>query len=547
MGAASSHSAIDSWSTCHSFVQTRYASISTEHPNYIPPSRWHTNDFKKYCSLPTKYKFSAPGTALFQHWLSDFKTNSSFDPWSDFPTWDIMKQYPDISDEENIQIDEDHVISARDYYTLWYTTNITAVSSGESESTEGTENIRKKRGHLTLHGVNYHPIVYFNGELLRPYSTFADRSDEEVDVGGMFMRRNFDLGTWNHEHDEVPLEILVLPPPVVGKPTRAGSPNFHSQLLENVNTARALGSNQRNKTNEPQGQGGDHDLAQSGAVMQCTAGWDWIQPTPDRNIGIWNRVQIDWIWGDVRLHDLRVQIVDILKENAENSDETTLPVGDDVLVSAFLNLSVTTTLHGNNSREPIKGQFQYEVKMREDETILENGSIENITVNYSASYHSFGLRLHNTKLWWPHTIGSQPLYVVTVKFQSYEFDVEDLPIHESETFSMFGIRTVSSYTDPKSMSLAVKVNGHSIFLTGGNFVTTDQFLRFSTSDERYMQELLHMKNIGLNSIRVWGGGIAETDDFFDAADRLGILVYQEFWMTGELLECVFDYPIRAIG
>ena len=527
MGAASSSGALDLdlWSTCHSFVQTRYAPISAEYPKYVPPSRWDPSDSDKYCSSPTKSRFSAPGTALFQHWLSDFKTNSSFfDPWTDFPTWEIMKQYPDISDEEIIKVDEDNEISARDYYTLWYTANITA---------GGNENIRKKRGHLTLHGVNYHPIVYFDGQLLRPYSTFSHVSDEEVDVGGMFMRRHFDLGTWNYEQDEVPLEILVLPPPVVGKPTSASPPSFNSQLTEKVTEARILESNQRNKANEPQGQGGDHDLAQSGAIMQCTAGWDWIQPTPDRNTGIWNRVQFDWIWGDVRLHDLRVQTVDIFKENVDVSDETTLPIGDDIFVSAHLNLTVIITVHCDIQRESIEGKFTYAVKALDDETMLESGTIENITLNHSVSQHSFGVRLHNTKLWWPHNIGSQPLYIATVKFHSYTFDDEELPIHESEIRSTFGIRTVSSYTDPKSKSLAVKINGHRIFLAGGNFVTTDQFLRFSTSYERYWHELLHMKNIGFNSIRVWGGGIAETDYFFDAADRLGLLVYQEFWMTGE--------------
>ena len=39
--------------------------------------------------------------------------------------------------------------------------------------------------------------------------------------------------------------------------------------------------------------------------------------------------------------------------------------------------------------------------------------------------------------------------------------------------------------------------------------------------------------MGLNLIRVWGGGIAERPEFFEACDRLGIMVFQEFWMTGD--------------
>ena len=39
------------------------------------------------------------------------------------------------------------------------------------------------------------------------------------------------------------------------------------------------------------------------------------------------------------------------------------------------------------------------------------------------------------------------------------------------------------------------------------------------------------RDMGLNLIRVWGGGIAERPEFYDAADEMGVLVMQEFWMT----------------
>ena len=38
--------------------------------------------------------------------------------------------------------------------------------------------------------------------------------------------------------------------------------------------------------------------------------------------------------------------------------------------------------------------------------------------------------------------------------------------------------------------------------------------------------------MGLNLIRVWGGGVAETRGFFEACDRLGVLVYQVRWGKG---------------
>lgn len=77
------------------------------------------------------------------------------------------------------------------------------------------------------------------------------------------------------------------------------------------------------------------------------------------------------------------------------------------------------------------------------------------------------------------------------------------------------------------------VNGARVFLIGGNWITTDQLLRYAADTERYFREVRLHRDAGLNLIRVWGGGIAERDKFYDAADELGVLVMQEFWMTGD--------------
>jgi hypothetical protein len=590
MSAPVKSNIIVSWTTCHSFVQRKY----TEDSAITPPSKWESHDINKYCFLhrnvsdDQSYASQAPGTALFQHWLSDFEQaggSSTWDPRSEFPTWDIMNKYPDISDGGNVLIDGDINVTASDHYTLWYTTNISASEqiSTAGDSVASHEPLEKqssrkrwKRGHMTLRGVNYQPKVYYDEELLHPYSIFHDESNANVDVGGMFIRRYYNLGIWDESNQDLPLEILVLPPPVVGKPTvnndpvidASHLPHLSSQLKENTSTMRRLQHVELNqqrddndRTNEPQGQGGDHNLAQSGAVMQCALGWDWIQPTPDRNTGIWDKVEAEWIFGDVKLHDVRVQVLEVsalnevddgFSSDKVDTDEGGLPMGDDVSVSALLELSVTATYHNvAEYADPIKGKLRYEIKRYiepdlagqtadddDDSIILASGTIEDVSIEieHSASeFHLGRIELPSAKLWWPHTHGSQPLYLVTVTFQSHDNDEDSVPFHESQSESTFGVRTISSYTHPNTMSLAFRVNGHSVFLIGGNWVTTDQFLRYSTSQERYLHELLHLKNVGFNAVRVWGGGIAETDHFYHVADVLGLLVYQEFWMTGEPL------------
>ena len=474
--------------------------------------------YQKYCFLQRNDHTSTPGTALFQHWLSDYDShnnNTKFDPWNDFPTWDVLQQYPDISVD-------------RDYYTLWYTTTINMPENEYNDS----------RGHLTLH-VNYQPFVYFNGKLLHPYTTTSNAGDDYNDVGGMFLRRHYALGISSSTSlSTATLEVLVLPPPHVGKPIKHDSAEINPKYgLE-------------------MGQGGDHEIAKSGAIMQFTAGWDWIQSTPDRNVGIHDRVELEWISGDIRLHDLHVKVVSIVssEENDEEyTNEPILPLGDDITVSARLEVSLTVTMHCQNEKQPVKGKLEYWITPSTSSlTILTSGAIHNITIQQSVVNYDLGkVLLHNVQLWWPHSHSSrhnQPLYTLHVRFTSYDNTNDEgssMSLHKSQTQATFGIRTISSFIHPNTKSFALKVNGHPIFLAGGNWIATDQFLRYSNSPKRYYQELSLIRHVGMNAIRVWGGGIAETDHFYNAADVLGLLVYQEFWMTGDCngkMAGSYDWP-----
>jgi mannosylglycoprotein endo-beta-mannosidase len=553
---------ITSWTICSS----HHLASSSLHPNhvplgkdglyttsYIPPSQWDTDVYEKYCFLhrdtkevPTTSSTTfAPGTALFQHWLAAHQsrntTTQSWDPFNDFPTRETMEQYPDISDDEFV-LEDGTPISAREYYTLWYTSKVTLPTRAELRS----------RGHLTLHGVNYLPIVYLDGVQIQPYSTIAsDGVETTEDAGGMFLRRHYDIGVWNDREGgtTLPLEILVLPPPVVGKPTVNTNIGTHGINPISKRRSGQQFNLQLGRESEPQGQGGDHNLAQSGAIMQCTAGWDWIPPTPDRNTGIWDKVEIEWISGDVRLHDMFVKVLNVTaiddELGQEYDEKATLPLGDGVLVSTWIALSLTATCH--RVVDSIEGRVEYWIEPFENEyqspnsNVVASGTIHNIKIQHSVADYDLGhINLPNVELWWPSSHGSQPLYSIKVAFHSYDENME------AQIQSTFGVRTISSYTHPQTKSFTLQVNGHSIFLVGGNWVTSDQFLRYSAFPRRYYNELKLLRNVGFNSVRVWGGGITETSAFYHAADALGILVYQEFWMTGDnngRMAGSYDWPL----
>jgi beta-galactosidase/beta-glucuronidase len=56
-------------------------------------------------------------------------------------------------------------------------------------------------------------------------------------------------------------------------------------------------------------------------------------------------------------------------------------------------------------------------------------------------------------------------------------------------------------------------------------------LRFSK--ERYDAEIRYHRDMNLNLIRIWGGALVERPEFYEACDKYGLLVFQDFWMSGD--------------
>jgi exo-1,4-beta-D-glucosaminidase len=121
------------------------------------------------------------------------------------------------------------------------------------------------------------------------------------------------------------------------------------------------------------------------------------------------------------------------------------------------------------------------------------------------------LVLKNPELWWPFQYGEPNLHDLELVMK-----VDGVVSDRSE--SRFGIREFTAEIDGNG-HLVYAVNGKKILVRGAGW-TSEMTLRYSP--ERFEQELGYVKDMGLNTVRLEGK--LEWDEFFDVADREGLLV-----------------------
>ena len=133
------------------------------------------------------------------------------------------------------------------------------------------------------------------------------------------------------------------------------------------------------------------------------------------------------------------------------------------------------------------------------------------------------IKITNPKLWWPHLHGDQPLYTV-------EVELLDDSGKTIDTWSRrIGLRTIEldRHPDKFGESFQFKVNGRVLFAKGANWIPAHVFAAAATRET--LDDILTSAVLAnMNMIRVWGGGIYESEDFYDLCDEKGLLVWQDF-------------------
>jgi beta-mannosidase len=126
-------------------------------------------------------------------------------------------------------------------------------------------------------------------------------------------------------------------------------------------------------------------------------------------------------------------------------------------------------------------------------------------------------------LWWPRGYGGQPRYELSLSLSTADGTVLD------QWRRRIGFRSVRLDTTPDAhgVPFTVVVNDVPVFVRGVNWIPDDSFPS-RVGRDRYRTRLTQAYEANVNFLRVWGGGIYESDDFYDVADELGLMVGQDF-------------------
>jgi exo-1,4-beta-D-glucosaminidase len=229
------------------------------------------------------------------------------------------------------------------------------------------------------------------------------------------------------------------------------------------------------------------------AMEDLSIGWvDWNPAPPDNNMGVWRDVAVVRS-GEVRLADLHVRAESATSQAAE------LRVSVDAHNTSGRQQSVTLAAAIVGPGEPIRFTVTETLQAGESRRL-----------DYSPGQVA-ALRIEHPQLWWPVRHGDQPIHQLRVT-ATIDGELSDV------ANTTFGIRTISSYLAPGGGRQFV-VNGREIQILGGGWCS-DLFLR--SDYQRLVDEITLAADLGLNTIRLEGK--LENPEFFDIADRLGVLV-----------------------
>lgn len=122
-------------------------------------------------------------------------------------------------------------------------------------------------------------------------------------------------------------------------------------------------------------------------------------------------------------------------------------------------------------------------------------------------------------LWYPNGMGAHPLYTVELRAGAESYQCKS---------GIRRLRYLQTEGAPEdALPYAVELNGERVYLRGNNKTPFDH-LYGNVDKKTYEWYVRTLVNENVNLVRVWGGGIIETEEFYDLCDEYGLLVWQDF-------------------
>lgn len=217
-------------------------------------------------------------------------------------------------------------------------------------------------------------------------------------------------------------------------------------------------------------------------------GWDWGPRLVTS--GIWRPVVLE-TWNGPKIDD--VQVI----QNEVNGAKADLTLIAEVL---------------SDSDDNAKIEFKADGKSLASKEVALKKGLNRIEV---------AAQVKKPRLWWPNGLGEPYLYDFTTTVTA--------AAGSDNNSQEIGLRSIKLHNDKDQYghNLYFEVNGKPVFMKGVDMVPLDNFLPRITR-EKYEKHVLDAKNVNMNMIRVWGGGVYEDDYFYQLCDRNGMLVWQDF-------------------
>jgi beta-mannosidase len=237
-------------------------------------------------------------------------------------------------------------------------------------------------------------------------------------------------------------------------------------------------------------------------------GWDWGPRIVA--IGIWKSARLE-AWDGARVDRLTIEQEAVTDAEARLTARLVVPA----VRTASANIRVDIT-GPDGARQTV---------------------LRKATLQPGDNSVSVPLTIAHPRRWQPIGYGAQPLYTLTATLIE-NGRPSDRAVRRT------GLRTVELIR--KDGSFGLKINGTPIFMKGANLIPFDDFpARVTPAEEQRILRAAAAAN--MNSVRVWGGGYYPDDAFYDIADELGLMVWQDFMFGGAVTppDAAFRHNVAA--